>query len=79
MAHVSIDRIDIDLPGFSAQRGERIARLIAEGLAGCASFRTTPAAVSDLDVQLVGMLGESDEALARRIVAGIIRQLDRAA
>jgi hypothetical protein len=79
MAYISIDQIDFSLPGVTAQRSEGIARKIADGLAASAGSLTIPATVPLLDINLVGTLDESDEALARRIVAEIVLQLDRIA
>lgn len=78
MANISIERLSLDMSG-SAQRGERLARKIADGLADPALPRAKPAGVSSLNISLHRAPGESDDALAGRIVAGIVRQLDRTA
>jgi hypothetical protein len=78
MADISIDRLSLNMPG-SAQRGEHLARKIADGLADPALSRGMPADVSGLNISLRGAPNENDDALAGRIIAEIIRQLDRTA
>jgi hypothetical protein len=78
MADISIDRLSLNMPG-SAQRGEYLARKIAEGLADPALSGGMPADVSSLNISLHRAPDESDDALADHIVAEIIRQLDRIA
>jgi hypothetical protein len=79
MDDISIARLSLDLPGFTAQRGERLARKIANGLEDVSLSRGPPADVSSLDISLRLAPDESDDALADRIVAELIRQLDRIA
>ncbi len=78
MADISIDRLSLNMPE-SAQRGEYLARKIADGLGGPALSRGMPADVSSLNISLQLAPDESDNALADRIVAEIVRQLDRIA
>jgi hypothetical protein len=78
MADISIDRLSLNMPE-SAQRGERLARKIADGLADPALRRGMPAGVSSLNISLHRAPDETDDALAGRIVAEIIQQLDRIA
>jgi hypothetical protein len=80
MADIGIDRLSLNLPGLSAQRGERIARKIADDLADAwQSLGSRTADVSSLDLRLHGAPNETDDALANRILAELIRQLDRIA
>lgn len=78
MANISVDRISINVPR-SRERGERLIRDIANGLANASLSRGSPDDVSSLDLNLRGAPNESDDALADRIVAELIRQLDRIA
>jgi len=77
MSEWQIDRLSLSLAGGSAPRGERLARKIAERLADAPLARE--GVVPGLSVNLRGAPDESDEALAGRIVAEIIQQLNRIA
>jgi len=79
MAEIHIERLSLDVPGLSAQRGERLARRIADGLAAAALGRGGAGAIPGLSISLRGAPGESDEALAGRIVAEIIQQFNQIA
>ncbi len=77
MTDINIERLSLNLPGWTAQRGERLARKLADGLARTGPSPGAPLDVSSLNINLRGMQNESDDALADHIVAEIIRQLDR--
>jgi hypothetical protein len=76
MADISIDRLSLTVPGFSAPRSERLVRQIVDGLADASLSPGPPADVSALTLSLCGVSTESDDALVGRIVAELIRQLD---
>ena len=78
MADISIERMTLRLPA-SAERGERLMRKVADGLAGISLSRGYRAEIPGLDVSLRRAPNESDDALAGRIVAELMRQLDRVA
>jgi hypothetical protein len=78
MADISIDRLSINAPGTS-QRGERLARLIADGLAAASPQDGSSLALSSLKTSLPWRGNESDEALADRIVAELLLRLDTTA
>jgi hypothetical protein len=80
MADISIDRLSLSLAGLSAQRGERIARKIADGLVSAGQ----PPGLQridapSLDLTLHGSPNETDDELASRIVNELIRKLNRIA
>jgi hypothetical protein len=72
MAGLHIDRLALSLPGFSADEGRRLARLIADGLAAA----TFEAAGNRASVR-VDVSGPSQglDRLADQIVAEVRRQL----
>ncbi len=78
MADISIGRLSINAPG-TPQRGERLARLIADGLAVASLGAGASREASDFTMSLRGLANESDEALAERLVAELIARLDRSA
>jgi hypothetical protein len=79
MADIQIDRLSLNLTGSTAPRGETLARKIADGLADASLTPSAQSAIPCLSVNLRGAPGESDEALAGRIVAEILQQLNRIA
>ena len=76
MPDMRIDRLTLRLSGFSAEHGRRLARLIAEGLAGASlpGGIDRPAAHLEVSARRGGSLREISE-LA---VAELVRQLGRA-
>ncbi|HTO79060.1 MAG TPA: hypothetical protein VMJ31_04715 [Methylocystis sp.] len=78
MADISIGRLSINVPA-TPQRGEKLARLIADGLAAASLGASGSREVSDLTMSLRGLANESDEALAERLVAELVARLDRSA
>jgi alkanesulfonate monooxygenase SsuD/methylene tetrahydromethanopterin reductase-like flavin-dependent oxidoreductase (luciferase family) len=77
MSTVEIDRITLRLAASSADDGARLARRVADGLA---SWRPPPdlaRAVDRLQVPVVRDAGESIDALGERIIAALIRELER--
>lgn len=74
MDHLQIDRLILHVPGLSEAEGARLAELVANGLV---SAGVPAAAVSrpSLRLDLRAREGEGVEALSKRIVAEISRQL----
>jgi hypothetical protein len=74
MADLHIERLALTLPGFSPDEGQRLARLVTDGLAAAAldiPGRSTPSLKLDVAMQP----GESLSRLAERIVAELRRQI----
>jgi hypothetical protein len=74
MTSISIDRMTIDAPHLGRGGGERLARLVLDGLrsAGIASGTSIPSlSVAVCDV------GDGRDALARQIVDEVIGQITR--
>jgi hypothetical protein len=71
-----VDRLILELPGGSAERGREVASLVAAGLAAAGAL---PQA-GDLPTLRVTVTtyGEDSASLARRIVAATLRDLARA-
>jgi len=72
MADVSIDRLSIDVPGLRPEHGERLARLVAEGLGAMSNRSDISLDQLRLDIQ-TSELGL--ERLARLIVDELRRQV----
>jgi hypothetical protein len=71
-----VDRLLLEIPGGSADQGRKVARLVAAGLAAAGAL---PAA-GDLPTLRIAIRAEPQddaESLARRIVAGMLRELAR--
>ena len=77
MAEISIDRMSLRFPAMSPQRGERMARKVADGLADSSLSSRASAALANVDLHLPGSSDDSDDVLASRIAAEIIRHLER--
>jgi len=76
MAELQIDRLSLSLPSSSPERGERLARRIADGLAGWVSDSGSSVEINGLDLNLLGTDDEDDEILAGRIVTALLQLLD---
>ena len=74
MADVRVDRLTFEVPGLSASDGERLANLVASGLAA-ADLPEVPASAGVLRVDVRG--GGDVDALASRIVEEIARRIAR--
>ena len=77
MAVLNIDRLTLKLMGGTERDGQRLAALISEGLATAMSERPH-VHIDSLKVDVPASSGESVDAMARQVVAEILRQLDRA-
>jgi hypothetical protein len=73
MADLHIDRLALSLPGFSADEGRRLARLITDGLAA-APFEAA-GSLASVRVEVSGGPRESLDRLADQVVAEVRRQL----
>jgi hypothetical protein len=71
-----VDRLLLEIPGGSADRGRKVADLVAAGLAAAGAL---PAAgdLPTLRVAIRAQPNEDAESLARRIVAATLRDLAR--
>lgn len=76
MADVSIDRLTLQIPGFSETDGKRLALAVAEALEAATLGRET-GEVSTLRVDLTAGAGAEPNLLAERIVAEVVRQVQR--
>lgn len=77
MSDITIDRLTLRLRGLATHDGERLARLVADGLATSAASLETPYHVGALHISGAVDLGSNMEQLANQIVADVIRQLAR--
>ena len=71
MTRVSIDRMTLDAPHLGRSGGERLARLVLDGLAN-ARF----AAGASSPSLNVTVCGDGSDALARQIVNEVLRQIE---
>jgi len=71
-----VDRLLLEIPGGSADRGRKVAELVAAGLAAAGAL---PSAgdLPTLRVAIRALPQEDAESLARRIVAATLRDLAR--
>ena len=67
----TIGTLSLHVPGADAAHGARLAQLVAERLAGPLGLPPGDAAFDRLQLRLEAVPGESAEALAARIAAGI--------
>jgi hypothetical protein len=75
MPDVTIERLSLHLSGLSEGEGQRLARLIADGLAQVSiSGGENRAAMS---AAITASPGVDMQKLSERIVADVVRQLDR--
>jgi hypothetical protein len=77
MAEIDIDRMSLRFPAMSPQRGERIARKVANGLTDSSLSSRSSASLANIDLHLPSNPDDGDDALASRIAAEIIRHLER--
>jgi hypothetical protein len=76
MAELFIDRLTLQVPGFSESEAQRLAWAIADGLAA-ADWRDGIGDVSELRVDLTASADAKPNKLADQIVSEILRQLQR--
>jgi hypothetical protein len=77
MAEIRVDRMSLRFPAMSPQRGERIARKVANGLTDSSLSSRSSASLANIDLHLSSNPDDGDDALASRIAAEIIRHLER--
>jgi hypothetical protein len=77
MATIDIDRLTLKLSGLSEREGQRLARLIAEGLAQADIPNTAPRRLETLRVNLTAPADGNVDRLSQQIVADVLRQLER--
>ena len=76
MAEMNIERLTLKLSGISESDGQRLARLIAEGLASATISSASPRHIDSLHVNATASPGNEIGMLSRQIVAEIVRQLE---
>lgn len=75
MSDLTIERLSLHLSGLSEGEGERLARLVADGLA---NVSMAGAANRDrMKAVITASPGADMQELSDRIVADLVRQLDR--
>ena len=75
MATIAIDRLSLKLSGLSQSDGERLARLVADGLAEASVSETSTHAVSAMSISVQSDAGSNLNRLSDQIVNEILRQL----
>lgn len=77
MTEITIDRLTLKLSGISQPDGQRLARLIAEGL-GTLPISTEGAHHLDaMRIHVAASPGSSVDMLSQQIAAAMLRQLER--
>ena len=77
MAAIDIDRLSLRLSGISGGDGQRLARLIAEGLAASPIGIEGTHHLDTMQVNVTARPGSSMDMLSQQIVADVLRQLER--
>jgi len=77
MAAIDIDRLSLRLSGISGSDGQRLARLIAEGLAASPIGIEGTHHLDAMQVNVTARPGSSMDMLSQQIVADVLRQLER--
>jgi len=77
MAAINIDRLSLRLSGISGGDGQRLARLIAEGLAASPIGIEGTHHLDAMQVNVTARPGSSMDMLSQQIVADVLRQLER--
>jgi hypothetical protein len=75
MPDLTIERLSLHLSGLSEGEGERLARLIADGLAHVSISGAENRAV--MQAAITASPGLDIQELSERILADVVRQLDR--
>ena len=75
MTSVSIDRMTLNAPCLGRAGGERLARLVLDGLAG--ATRPAGGSVDSLSITLNAGSASDPEAMAGQIVRELLRRFDR--
>jgi hypothetical protein len=75
MSDLTIERLSLHLSGLSEGEGQRLARLIADGLAQVSISGGENRDV--MNAAITASPGVDMQELSRRIVADVVRQLDR--
>ena len=76
---IHIDRLSLHAPGVAGPDAERLARQVANGLAGAAGSWPGPRYVESIQANLTSGRGTVTEELSARIVAEILRRVNRTA
>ena len=77
MSGLVIDRLALKLSGLSESQGRQLARLLSEGFAAAPLPEGATGSTSRLQVDVRARPGEPLEALSERIVAQVLRELQR--
>jgi hypothetical protein len=77
MTAITIDRLIFKLSGVSEQDGQRLSRLIAEGLGTMPISTQESRHLDAMRVNVRASPGSSLDMLSRQVVAEILRQLER--
>ncbi|WNG35774.1 hypothetical protein F0U60_20350 [Archangium minus] len=77
MSTLVIDRLALKLSGLDESQGRQLARLLSEGFAAASLPEGASASTRSLQVDVRARSGEPLEALSDRIVAQVLRELQR--
>ncbi len=76
MAVMNIERLTLKLSGLSESDGQRLAQLIAQGLASATISSASLYHIDTLHVNATASPGNGVDTLSKQIVAEIVRQLE---
>lgn len=74
---ITIDKLSLQVSGLSEEEGRKLARLLAEDLAIVTLPQGCSTDVGRVSVNITQTAGVPVETLSQRIVADMLRQLDR--
>lgn len=77
MTEITIDRLTLKLSGISERDGQRLARLIAEGLSTVPISTEGAHHLDAMRVSVAASPGSRVDMLSQQIVAEVLRQLER--
>jgi hypothetical protein len=77
MTEIHIDRLTLNLSGLSVRDGERLARLIGEGLGTANLPDAESRLVGNMQVKIQADKRGDVDKLSKQIVADVLRQLQR--
>jgi hypothetical protein len=77
MADIAVERLVLQISGISAEHAAELGRRVADGLGDAAPGIEGPARAARLRLSLEADAGPELDRLAERVVAEVVRELER--
>lgn len=77
MDAIQIDRLTLKLSGLSESQGRHLALLVTQGLAGASIKNSVASGLPAINVDLTASRAETLGLLSERVVAEVLRQIER--